>query len=326
MAADPNSVESHYLVGVLHRRRGETPEAIAAFNDVLKLNPLVASAQVQLAELTLAAGQGDLAVAHSRDAVQQFPRDPAVRLALIHSLMETGQDRLAEEALDLYTREFPQSAAGFAALGTLRLKTGALPAARVGLRARHDDRRGAGGSAHWSGGARSVRAPAGPRARPRRHAAGCASERCAADDPRGASRRDHRRHAAMPDASRICHCCRPHAAAGVQPAWRGVRQAGPAGRGPGTLRGARQPAAGRDRASDGRGHPLRDAEQPDGSPPPVRSASSRSIRQRRLPRTTWRSSTQRMAGISRSRCSSPSRPAENCRTLQRSPTPWAGST
>ena len=73
MSADPNSVESHYLVGVLHRRRGERPEAIAAFNDVLKLNPLVASAQVQLAELTLASGRGDLAVAHARDAVQAVP-------------------------------------------------------------------------------------------------------------------------------------------------------------------------------------------------------------------------------------------------------------
>ena len=45
-------------------------EALAAFNEVLKLNPRAAAAQLQVAQLSLARGQADTALQMSRDVGQ----------------------------------------------------------------------------------------------------------------------------------------------------------------------------------------------------------------------------------------------------------------
>ena len=59
MAADRRSIQAHYLVGTIHRLKNERDKAIAAFTEVLKLNPRAAAAQFQLAQLNLAAAQVD---------------------------------------------------------------------------------------------------------------------------------------------------------------------------------------------------------------------------------------------------------------------------
>ena len=86
------SVQARYLLGTVWRAKQRPDEAIAAFNEVLKLNPRATAAQVQLAELSLARGeyrQGDAVLAN--DAARQLPNDARARLAQVHALASSGQ-------------------------------------------------------------------------------------------------------------------------------------------------------------------------------------------------------------------------------------------
>ena len=56
VAADPESAPAHYLHGTMRLAARQYPEATESFNEVLRLNPRAASAQVQLSRLTLLSG------------------------------------------------------------------------------------------------------------------------------------------------------------------------------------------------------------------------------------------------------------------------------
>jgi putative PEP-CTERM system TPR-repeat lipoprotein len=131
MRADAASLEAHYLVGLLHRRRGELREAIVAFTDVLKLNPLVASAQVQLSELNLMIGARDEARGQAQAAARQFPDDPGVQLALARSFLAGGEHGAARDVLARLTSRFPRYAIGHAVTGTANLSAGRWREARA---------------------------------------------------------------------------------------------------------------------------------------------------------------------------------------------------
>ena len=72
---DPSSVQAYYLLGSIHRLRGDIGLAMVAFNDVLRLNPRVAAAQVELARLNLASGRADVALQYSESAAREVPDD-----------------------------------------------------------------------------------------------------------------------------------------------------------------------------------------------------------------------------------------------------------
>ena len=56
-AANPQSAEAFFLIGVIQRARRQPVEAIAALNEVIRLNPRAVAAQLQLSELNLAVGE-----------------------------------------------------------------------------------------------------------------------------------------------------------------------------------------------------------------------------------------------------------------------------
>ena len=130
VAIDPTSVPAHYLLGSIHRLRGDIRRAMGAFNDVLRLNPRVTSAQVELARLNLATGRTDVALTLSESAAQEVPEDGEVQLTLARSLLANGQVRRAEPIVRTLAARFPQSAAAVATLGHLQARKEEGTAAR----------------------------------------------------------------------------------------------------------------------------------------------------------------------------------------------------
>ena len=81
VAADPRSVPGQKLLGTLYTEKKQPDEAIAAFTEVLKLDPRAFDAQAKLAELQMATGQIASALqsaqaASATDADEQRGRPP----------------------------------------------------------------------------------------------------------------------------------------------------------------------------------------------------------------------------------------------------------
>jgi len=128
--ADPTSIQAHFLRGMIFRARGEPDQAIASFNEVLKLNPQAVAAQLQLSELNLSKGARGPALQLAQDAAKQLPKDPVVQLTLIRSLVANGQGVQADVvARDLVAR-YPNAVEVQAAVGTVALAKRDLPGAR----------------------------------------------------------------------------------------------------------------------------------------------------------------------------------------------------
>ncbi len=73
VSADSQSVQAHYLLGTIYRKRLMLDEAIAEFSEVLKINPRVAAAQLQLSQLHLAKGSEASALQLAQDAAKALP-------------------------------------------------------------------------------------------------------------------------------------------------------------------------------------------------------------------------------------------------------------
>ena len=94
----PTLAEAHYLVGIVRARRNETDEAIAAFSEVLRLNPRAAAAQLQISQLELRRGGAQAALSAAQNAVTLSNDSPIARLMLARAQMAAGDVASAEAA------------------------------------------------------------------------------------------------------------------------------------------------------------------------------------------------------------------------------------
>jgi tetratricopeptide (TPR) repeat protein len=129
--ASPNSVAAHFLLGELHAARGQTEEAIAAFNEVLRLNPSVVGAQLELARLNLTrAGGGATSVGYSEQVLARQPGNPLARLTLVRGLLAQGDVARAEREMQTLVKRFPNAPSVQAQMGTVALAKRELTTAR----------------------------------------------------------------------------------------------------------------------------------------------------------------------------------------------------
>jgi tetratricopeptide (TPR) repeat protein len=117
--AHPESVSGFYMVGRVQAARHQTAAAIAAYQQVLRLNPLAADAKVALARLQLAAGQTDSSVAMAEEALKTQPENGDARLALVQGLIRRGDLQRAEADLNALKAKFPGSPAVHTQAGML---------------------------------------------------------------------------------------------------------------------------------------------------------------------------------------------------------------
>ena len=117
--ADPQLIQAHYVLGQVHSQRHEVPDAIKAYTEVLRLNPRVVAAQVELSRLNGLAGNRDAALRYAEEAKQGAPTSVDARIALVRTLLVRRElDRAGAEMADLM-RAVPKSAAVHALNGSL---------------------------------------------------------------------------------------------------------------------------------------------------------------------------------------------------------------
>ena len=121
--ADPKFAAGHYLLGTVYASRQQNDQAIDAFKRVLEINPgAVVGAQMQLAQLTLAAGDGKGALSYAEAAAKSQPGNPGPQLLLAKILVSQNQPEKAEAILNDLAQKFPKAAIPHIQLGALHFQ------------------------------------------------------------------------------------------------------------------------------------------------------------------------------------------------------------
>jgi len=123
-AADPQSAEAAFVLGMVHDLRRETSDAIKAFNETLRLNPRALAAEIQLSRLNLASGNRDIALRHAEEAKQMAPANSDVRIAVARSALANGDLARAEAEISALLAERPTSSAVHALNGSFQVRKG----------------------------------------------------------------------------------------------------------------------------------------------------------------------------------------------------------
>lgn len=122
VAADPQSAEAQFVSGLVHDLRREPADAIKSYNEVLRLNPRAAAAQVQLSRLNLVAGNDSAALEFAQGARESEPTSEAANVALVRSLLASGDLARVETELARLLRQAPNSASVQALNGVLAVR------------------------------------------------------------------------------------------------------------------------------------------------------------------------------------------------------------
>jgi tetratricopeptide (TPR) repeat protein len=130
--ADPNNAQTHYALGVLQAAQRQQKEAIASFNEVVRLNPKAAAqAQVYLSRLTLQQGDVEGAVQLATSALSNAPGFPEARVSLVRGLIAKGEVGRAEQDLASLLKQFPKAPSLYALEGALKAKKNDAVGARA---------------------------------------------------------------------------------------------------------------------------------------------------------------------------------------------------
>lgn len=119
---DPQFAAAFHVLGLIQRRLDDRPAAIAAFTEVLKLNPRAADAQTELAALELERGKVTSALAFSEEARRRAPQNREAHLVLVKSLVANGDGQRADVEASALIARFPDWAPGHAIRGVVELK------------------------------------------------------------------------------------------------------------------------------------------------------------------------------------------------------------
>ena len=129
--AMPSNVSAHYLTGLIHAELNDSRAAIAAFNEVLRLNPRAAAAQLQLSRLQLAQGAVAETIQLAESALKNAPGNPEARLTLASGLIAQRDLARAEPLVAQLLEEYPNVSAVEALNGMRHLARKNLPLARA---------------------------------------------------------------------------------------------------------------------------------------------------------------------------------------------------
>ncbi len=109
----------YYLLGRVQTARKQTDAAIAAYQEVIRLNPLASDAKLDLARLQLASGRTDSSVSFAEEALKAQPQNADARLILVQGLIMRGDLDRAEQDLNVLKTRYPKSAPVHVQLGML---------------------------------------------------------------------------------------------------------------------------------------------------------------------------------------------------------------
>ena len=130
VVAAPRDVTALYLLGTLQSVNGQPEAAATTFNQVLKLNPRAAAAQIQASQLSLSRGDSVAALGLAHEAVSNAPGTPEARLVLARALVAERDYARADSEINQLLVAFPRASAVHSLKGTLLLLKGDFAASR----------------------------------------------------------------------------------------------------------------------------------------------------------------------------------------------------
>ena len=114
----------------MHSARQDWDDAIAAYGEVLKLDPRVNAARLELARLSLVKGKPDDAIQFAKDALKAQPGLAEATMILARAMLTKGDSGSAEPHVKQLAKEFPKSARAQTELGQLYVLKGDSKSAR----------------------------------------------------------------------------------------------------------------------------------------------------------------------------------------------------
>lgn len=110
VSASPESARAQYALGRMLAARGDVDAAKSAFAEVLRINPLATVAEIELSKLELMSGGTDASIKLAQAAVNRAPDNLDARLALVRSLLASGDVQRAEDELEAHGTTGPNAA------------------------------------------------------------------------------------------------------------------------------------------------------------------------------------------------------------------------
>ena len=105
-------------------------DATTAFEEVIKLNPKVLEARIQLSQLHLLRSNPQLALQYAEEAANLATDNAPAHLVLARALTANGDAKRAEAVLKVLIADAPKAGAVHAALGEVMLLRGDTAAAK----------------------------------------------------------------------------------------------------------------------------------------------------------------------------------------------------
>jgi len=145
----PESAAAFFVLGRIQTARRQSDGAIAAYQEVLRLNPRATEAKIALGQLQLAQGRADASVGLATEALASEPENGDAQLLYVRGLLAQSELDRADIELKRLVARFPNSSAVHTQMGMLLARRGKVPAARVefdrALERRTDDIEAIGG-------------------------------------------------------------------------------------------------------------------------------------------------------------------------------------
>src|SRR5262249_24480284 len=126
----PDSAAAFFALGRIQRSRRQPDAAIAAFQEVLQLNPRSIEAKIALGQLQLAQGRTDASIGLATEAMVNEPGNGNAQLLYVRGLLAQGLLARADTELRQLTVRFPSSPAVHTQRGMLLARQGHLAEAR----------------------------------------------------------------------------------------------------------------------------------------------------------------------------------------------------
>jgi len=134
LVIDPDNITAWFMIGVTCHRQGKPAEAVAGYQEALRLKPDLVEAHENLARVLEQLGKRDEAVVCYRHAQRLRPESAAIGINLGNTLRVLGRLDEAVAVLEQAVRLGPDLPEGFNNLGAVRIAQGQLAEAATCLR------------------------------------------------------------------------------------------------------------------------------------------------------------------------------------------------
>lgn len=126
LAKEPRNIEALTILGDIYYDQGRIRDAFKAYSSIKQIGEADSKCLARIASIQAAAGMPKEAAENARAALELDPNTPDAAMVLT----ETVQDLQTNEKVLFELESFPESAANFAAIGALKLKSGKIKEAQ----------------------------------------------------------------------------------------------------------------------------------------------------------------------------------------------------